>query len=79
MGLFAERFRVTSLWEENDHITHFFWLYSISAIFGHAVQHVNLSIFHLALINIVQQTRLTFDLEIETTHGHCSSLRTRSR
>ena len=36
---------------------------------GHAVQQVNLSIFHQALINAAHQTRLTFDLEIETTHG----------
>ena len=32
--------------------------------FGHAVQQVSLSIVH-DLINIVQQTRLTFDLEID--------------
>ena len=41
------------------------------SFFGHAVQQVNLSIFNQALINIAQQTRLTFDLEIETTHVHC--------
>ena len=34
--------------------------------------------FHQALIKIVHQTRLTFDLEIETTHGHSSSFLTRS-
>ena len=70
-GLFAEIFRVTSLCGKKV----FFFS---GSFFGHAVQQVNLSIFHQALINIVQQTRLTFDLEIETTHGHCSSLRTRS-
>ena len=32
--------------------------------FGHAAQVVNFPIFHEALINIVRQTRLTFDLEI---------------
>ena len=52
-------------------ITFFF----TGSFFDHAVQQVNLFIFRQALINIVQQTRLTFDLEIETTHGHCSSLR----
>ena len=33
--------------------------------------------FNHALINIIQQTQLTFGLEIETNHGHCSSRRTR--
>ena len=33
------------------------------SIFDHAVQRVDLSIFHQALINIVQQTRSTFDLD----------------
>ena len=44
---------------------------------GHAVQQVNLITLHQALINTAHQTRLTFDLEIETTHGHSSLFRTR--
>ena len=43
--------------------------------FWPAVQRVNLSIFHQALINIVHQTQLTFSVEIEKTNGHCSLLR----
>ena len=39
-------------------------LFFSSSFFGHAVQQVNLSVFHQALIKIAQQTRLTFDLEI---------------
>ena len=71
LGLLAERFRVTSLWEN---VTKMF----LSGSFlGPAVQQVKLSIFHQALINAAHQTRLTFDLEIETTHGHSSSFRTR--
>ena len=47
------------------------------SFFSHAVQQVSLSIFHQAIINTAHQTRLTFDLEIETTHGHPSSFQTR--
>ena len=47
------------------------------SFFGHAVQQVNLSIFHQALIDAAHHTRLTFDHEIEKTHGHSSSFRTR--
>ena len=52
--------------------------FSFSGSFiGHAVQQVNLSIFHQALINTAHQIRLAFDLEIDTTHGHYSSFRTK--
>ena len=37
---------------------------------GPAVQQVNLFIFRQGLVNTGHQTRLTFDLETETTHGH---------
>ena len=38
----------------------------------------NSSIFIKAWVEVVQQPRLTFDLEIETTHNKPSSIRTRS-
>ena len=44
---------------------------------GHAAQMVKLSIFQV-LINIVHQTRWTFDLKIEATHNYASLFRTRS-
>ena len=60
----------------------YFYFYSIicsGSFLNHAVQQVNLSTFHQALINTaVHQTPLTFDIKIETTHGHSSSFRTRS-
>ena len=37
--------------------------------FGYAVQQVNLPTFDQALISTVQQTRLTFDLEIDTIYN----------
>ena len=46
-------------------------------VFGYEAEMANLSNFHQASINIVHQTRLTFDLEIETTYDH-ASFRTRS-
>ena len=52
-------------------------LFFSGSVFGHAVQQVNLSIFHQASINTAHQTRLTFDLGIEKAHGHSSSFRTR--
>ena len=73
-GLFAKRFRVTSLWGKHDQNVLFlalFWVMRPS-------KQIKLSIFHQALINIAHQTRLTFDLETETTHGHSSSFRTRT-
>ena len=42
-------------------LKHFF----LALLYGHAVEHVILSIFHQALISIVQQTRMAFDLEID--------------
>ena len=60
--------RVTSRWGQK-----FFFPGSFP---DHAAQLVKLSIFHQALINIVHQTRLTFDVEIETTHDHPPSFRT---
>ena len=45
---------------------------------GHAVQQVNLSSFLQALTSNAHKTRLTFELEIDTTQGHSSSFRTRS-
>ena len=44
-------------------------------LFCHSAQLVN---FYQASINTIHQTRLTFDVEIVTTHNHSSSFRTRS-
>ena len=51
-GLYAEIFRVTSLWGKNDQN-----IFS-GSFFGHAVQQVSFSIFNQALINIVQQNTI---------------------
>ena len=53
----------------------FFFLLALSWPCGPTSQFVY---FYQALINTAHQTRLTFDLEVETAHGYSSSCRTRS-
>ena len=69
-GLFAEIFWVTSLWGKNNY---FFFL----ALFLVRRSSRSTCLFFISLINTAHQTRLTFDFEIETAHGHSSSLRTK--
>ena len=71
-GLFAEIFRVTSLWGKNGHNVLF-----LGSSVRHAAQWVSLSIFHQALINTAHQTPLPFDRQptvtpLRSVQGHMS-------
>ena len=66
LWLLAASFRVSPLFGTKT------FSFFAGSFFGHAFQQVNLSFLHQTLLNIVQQKRFTFDLEIEATHCHIS-------